>query len=83
MYGLPKLHKNDVPLRPILVGYSAASTELAKFLVPLLQPLTISPYNLSNSYDFFRPDQDPKPFATYGKFRCRVFVYTSSLEGNH
>lgn len=54
MYGLPKVHKEATPLRPILAAYNTSSFQLAKFLVPLLEPLTTNDYTLSNSYEFFR-----------------------------
>ena len=54
MYGLPKVHKPDVPLRPILAAYNTPTYPLAKFLVPLLQPFTFNSYTLQNSYDFYK-----------------------------
>lgn len=51
LYGLPKTHKPNLPLRPILAAYNSASYALAKFLVPLLSHLTTNHYTLNNSYD--------------------------------
>ena len=53
LYGLPKVHKKGVPLRPILVAYNVASYKLAKFLIPLLENLTSNQHTLKNSYDFY------------------------------
>ena len=39
MYGLPKTHKKDVPLRPILSMTASAQHKLAKYLSYLLQPV--------------------------------------------
>ena len=39
MYGLPKIHKQDVPCRPILSMIGSAQHELAKFLAALLQSI--------------------------------------------
>ena len=39
MYGLPKIHKKDVPLRPILSMIRLAQHQLAKWLTSLLQPV--------------------------------------------
>ena len=39
MYGLPKIHKQDVPCCPILSMIRSAQHELAKFLAALLQPV--------------------------------------------
>ena len=38
MYGLPKTHKQNVPLRPILSMVGSAQHQLAKWLGELLQP---------------------------------------------
>ena len=51
LYGLPKVHKRSVPLRPIMAAYNTATYKLAKFLVPILSPLTTNDYTVKNSYD--------------------------------
>ena len=40
IYGLPKIHKSGVPLRPIVSFYTSPVYQLSKFLVKLLSPLT-------------------------------------------
>ena len=52
LYGLPKVHKPGAPLRPILGAYNTAAYKCAKFLVPLLEPLTTNTYTVRNSYEF-------------------------------
>ena len=52
MYGLPKIHKTNIPLRPILSGINTFNYNLAKFLVPVLAPLTINEYTVSDSFTF-------------------------------
>ena len=52
MYGLPKVHKQNYPLRPILSANNTPTYNLAKFLVPLLNPYTTNNYSLKNSFDF-------------------------------
>ena len=52
IYGLPKVHKNNTPLRPILAAYNTPSFNLAQFLVPLLEPFTKNEYTVPNSYSF-------------------------------
>ena len=53
LYGLPKVHKgNPVPLRPILAAYDLPNYKLAKFLVPILSPLTTNEHSIINSYSF-------------------------------
>ena len=52
MYGLPKVHKTDMPLRPILSANNTSSYNLSKFLVPKLNHLTTNEFTLKNSYEF-------------------------------
>ena len=51
IYGLPKTHKPDVPLSPIISGIGSAPHNIAKLLAKLLSPLlgTISNAHLKNS----------------------------------
>lgn len=46
IYGLPKLHKHGIPLRPIVSSINSPTYELSKFLLPKLKPL----FGLENSY---------------------------------
>ena len=39
IYGLPKTHKPDIPLRPIISGIGSAPHNIAKLLAKLLTPL--------------------------------------------
>ncbi len=39
MYGLPKIHKKNVPIRPIISSIGTYNYKLAKFLVEILTPL--------------------------------------------
>ena len=54
MYGLPKTHKKDVPLRPILSMTGSAQHQLAKYLSSLLEPaLTLYSSNcIRDSFTF-------------------------------
>ena len=52
LYGLPKIHKALVPLRPIFSACGTAPYNLAKFLVPVLAPLTKNEFTVTNSYEF-------------------------------
>ena len=56
MYGLPKIHKKDVPLRPILSMTGSAQHQLAKWLTSLLQPVlqNLSSNCLSDSFTFVK-----------------------------
>ena len=56
LYGLPKIHKSNFnvnfPFRPIFAAYNAASYKIAKFLVPILAPLTTNDFTIDNSHSF-------------------------------
>ena len=52
LYGLPKIHKVNVPLRPIFRACGTATNALAKFLVPLLSPVAENEFTVKNSYEF-------------------------------
>ena len=56
MYGLAKVHKiktGDLPsFRPILSVIGTPTYNLAKFLVPILEPLTTSEYTIKDSFTF-------------------------------
>ena len=53
IYGLPKIHKRDIPLRPIVSSRSSINYEVAKELSRILRPLVGSfPYHIKNTGDF-------------------------------
>ena len=52
LYGLPKIHKIGNPLRPIFAACGTPAYKLAKFLVPILTPITRNEYTIINSYHF-------------------------------
>ena len=54
MYGLPKVHKQNVPLRPILSKVGSAQHQLAKWLGELLQPAleSVSRFVIKESFTF-------------------------------
>ena len=52
-YGLPKVHKPDVPLRPIVASQGSPSYNLAKYLAEILKPLVgKSEHHVVNSKEF-------------------------------
>ena len=58
-YGLPKIHKEGVPLRPIISCRGAVSYETAKELARILKPLVgKSTYNVQNTRDFDTADEE-------------------------
>ncbi|XP_066984717.1 uncharacterized protein [Macrobrachium rosenbergii] len=52
LYGLPQIHKESTPSRPIMTSYDIPNYKLAKLLVPLLAPLTSNNHSLNNSTSF-------------------------------
>ena len=50
LYGLPKIHKPDTPLRPIVLFLSSPTYGLSKFLSSLLKPVMgLSTHHVRNS----------------------------------
>ena len=54
MYGLPKVHKEGCPLRPILSAIGTHNYKLAKFLVPIINPITENEYSVKDSFSFVK-----------------------------
>lgn len=53
IYGLPKIHKQNVPLRPICSSLKVPCYELSKYMVKILNNITISSkYNVKNASSF-------------------------------
>lgn len=52
LYGLPKVHKENHPLRPILSAIGTANYNIAKYLVPILAPITTNEFTLLDSFNF-------------------------------
>ena len=56
LYGLCKIHKSIVdgvpPFRSILSAIGTTTYKLAKFFVPLLEPLTYNQYTIKDSFSF-------------------------------
>ncbi|XP_069981868.1 uncharacterized protein [Penaeus vannamei] len=52
LYGLPKVHKPNIPLRPIISSIGTFNYNAAKFLVPVISPLTTNHYTIDNSTAF-------------------------------
>ena len=64
VYGLPKIHKQDVPLRPIVSFYSSRTYQLSRHLSQILSPLvgnTDSHVNNSMEYKTFITSRKLKP----------------------
>ena len=54
-YGLPKIHKPNKPLRPIISGFDSPTDNLAKYMTHFLSPLAeLLPTHFKDSSDFKR-----------------------------
>ena len=51
-YGLPKIHKSSVPLRPIVSFVNSPTYNLSKFLSRVLSSLLKNNYSVRNSREF-------------------------------
>lgn len=54
IYGQPKAHKTDLPLRPVVPGMTAPSYQLSKYICSILQASIDSKYNIKDSISFAR-----------------------------
>ena len=65
LYGLCKTHKKVLdkcpPLRPILSAIKTPSYNLAKFLVPLIEPITKNNFAVKNSFEFSKEKCEQNP----------------------
>ena len=54
LYGLPKIHKDGIPMRPIVASLRSPANNLAKWLTKVLSPLVglVSEAHLKHSSDF-------------------------------
>ena len=52
LYGLPKVHKTDIPLRPILSCINHYSYKIAKFFIPILTPISSNSFMIKDSFSF-------------------------------
>ena len=52
IYGLPKLHKPDTPLRPIVSSIGTYGYEISKLLSEILKPLTSNEFIVKDSFSF-------------------------------
>ncbi len=52
MYGLPKIHKENIPVRPIISAIGTYNYKTAKYLVEILTPLVDHKYILKDTFEF-------------------------------
>ena len=78
MFGLPKIHKDNVPLRPIMSAIGSPTYELSKYLANILSPLQNNKYTIKNSASFVEkirtmsvdPDEILVSFDVVSLFTC-------------
>ncbi|PFX23727.1 hypothetical protein AWC38_SpisGene11695 [Stylophora pistillata] len=54
LHGLPKIHKLEVPLRPITSSINCPSNQVSKHLASILNPLQNNKYTATSSGDFVK-----------------------------
>ncbi|XP_062713203.1 uncharacterized protein LOC134290163 [Aedes albopictus] len=52
IYGQPKAHKPDLPLRPVVLNITAPTYKLSKYVASILQQSAHGHYNVSDSFEF-------------------------------
>ena len=85
MYGVPKIHKKDNPLRPILSMINAPQHAMAKWLTEVLQPVVskFSTHTIKDAFEFCEIIEEfgrEKDFSSEGSFMCSfdvVSLYTN------
>ena len=75
-YGLPKIHKKETPLRPIVSSIGAVSYATSKELARILRSLVgRSPYRVHNNQDLLEDLRSLK----LGKDECLMFFDVKAL----
>ena len=70
LYGLPKVHKDNIPLRPLLSMIGSPQHGLAKFLAQVLKPIELfyAKFPILDSFDLVHKLQH----VTYTTTNCRL-----------
>ena len=84
MYGNCKLNKQQVdgssPFRPILSALQTPTYNLAKFLVPILNPLTKNEYTVKDSFQFAEEICEQELTLTMGSLDVDSFFTNIPLD---
>ena len=78
LYGLPKTHKEQLAMRPILSATDTYNFPLAKWLDEKLKPLSLNQYTVTDTFDFTKEIHDLK----INKSKILVSYDVSSLFTN-
>ena len=76
-YGLPKIHKENCTARPILSAIGTYDYKLAKFIVLILQPLTVGQYTPKDSFSFVSEISEITAFQKDGDLAMASFDVSS------
>ena len=60
LYGLPKIHKTNLPLRPISSSTNVPCSQLSKFVGKILRNIISEKYNIKNSFELKEKLRDVK-----------------------
>lgn len=71
LYGLPKVHKNNHPLRPICSSVNAYNYKLASELASIISPYAISDFSVKNTFTFV---EEINQLSYPGSFLCSFDV---------
>ena len=52
LYGLPKVHKENYPMRPILSAINTHTYNMSKFIIPLISNWSRNEYTINDSFSF-------------------------------
>ncbi|XP_071344169.1 uncharacterized protein [Trachinotus anak] len=87
LYGLPKIHKEGAPLRPIASSINSVTYNIAKHIANILAPLVgNTPHHIQNSIDFvskarnlkMEPDETMVSYDVTSLFTCIPTVEASA-----
>ena len=87
MYGVAKVHKEGVPLRPILAMIGSPQHATAKWIADILKPVShkYSKFVIKDSFEFSRVIQEcvATPNARMASFDIKSFFYKCTIGGNN
>ena len=65
LHGLPKIHYEGTPCRPMLASYDSFAYECAVWLSEILTPLHEHPSNIKDTFDFITRILSSKPVPNH------------------
>ena len=65
LYGLPKVHKNGIPMRPVLSTIGSANHKISKVLDKFLQPFTVTKYTCNDVFEFTKEINEQKATTSH------------------